>query len=190
MQAAPGFLRLISAPVLKGREHGTYVCDELVSNPQRPWSRAWSRLHGLPPERRLPLGLRERLPVYRAIRRDLFLKAGGNRAERGVGEDEMRHPSLHLAAPVPGAVLLHANPASLGEVLLSARWFGRGKAGYLKGRDFVALLWRHNPLKSALAALWLGWRHREPLLLLAKPLFDCAVLWGALEGRARGVIAR
>lgn len=190
MVAAPGFLQRITAPIRAGREHGTFVVDELVSNAQNPWSRAWSRAHGLPPERRLPEGMPRRANTYRAILKSRFIAAGGHHEDRGVGEDEMDTRKVKPALAVPGAVLYHANPASADEVWLSARWYGRGKAVWVPGAELLRLLWVHNPLRSLAAALWGAWRHRSAFYLGFKLLFDLAVLTGLMQGRLFGKLAR
>lgn len=183
MTAAPGYLRRIIAPIFMDGEDGTCAADEMVANPLNRWSRAWSLAHRLPPERRLPLDLPERSDVYRAIRRDRFLSVGGNRAERGVGEDKMEGPGLRRALCVRGALLYHANPASAGEVCLSARWYGRGRAGWAGSATYVRLLWTHNPLRSVTAALWAGWRDRSVFSVFFKLWFDMAVLVGLWQGK-------
>ena len=83
MSAAQGYLVAITAPIRAGKEDGTFVVDEMVSNASNRWSRAWSQAHGLPPERRLPLNMPRRANTYRAIRRDKFLVAGGQHENPG-----------------------------------------------------------------------------------------------------------
>lgn len=190
MTAAPGYLLKITAPIRSGREDGTFVVDEMVANPQNPWSRAWSLAHGLPPERRLPLDMPRRANAYRAIRRDKFLAAGGHHEDRGVGEDAMDHPQLKPALAVPGAVLYHANPASAAEVWLSARWFGRGKAVWVPLDEFWGLCFTHCLPRSLAAALWGSLKHRSAFFAAFKLWFDAAVFAGLWQGRLLGTKAR
>lgn len=190
MLAAPAFLQKISAPIRAGKEDGTFVVDELVSNAGNPWSRAWSLAHKLPPERRLPINMPKRANTYRAIRKDKFLSAGGHHEDRGVGEDEMDTRKVKPGLAVPGAVLYHANPGSASEVWLSARWFGRGKAVWVPASELLRLAWVHSPLRSLVAALWGGLRHRSAFYVGFKLLFDLAVLSGLFQGRLLGKLAR
>jgi glycosyltransferase involved in cell wall biosynthesis len=190
MQAAPDFLKKITAPILSGKEDGTFVVDELVSNADNPWSRAWSQAHGLPPTRRLPEDTPERANAYRAVRKAPFLKAGGYREERGVSEDELDTSVLRPALGVRGAVLYHANPASLREVWLQARWFGRGKASYEGAATWCRRLLVHSPPRSLAAAAWGGLRHGSAFYFGFKAVFDLAVFYGLLEGRLTGKKAR
>lgn len=190
MRAAPGFLARITAPIRAGKEHGTFVVDELVSNPDNPWSRSWSRAHHLPPERRLPEAMPSRANTYRAILKSRFLAAGGHHEDRGVGEDEMDTRKVRPALAVPGAVLYHANPASARETWLSARWYGRGKAVWVPTRELLRLLWTHCLFRSLGAALWGAFRHRSVFYFGFKLLFDLAVFWGLLQGRLLGKRAR
>jgi glycosyltransferase involved in cell wall biosynthesis len=190
MTAAPGFLARITAPIRAGKEHGSFVVDELVANPQNPWSRAWSQAHGLPPERRLPAGMPERANTYRAVRRDRFLAAGGHHEDRGVGEDEMDSRRLKPGLAVPGAVLYHANPGSAREVWLSARWYGRGKAVWVPAGTLLRLAWTHCPPRSLAAAFYGALRHRSAFFFAFKLLFDLAVCVGLVQGRLFGKLAR
>jgi glycosyltransferase involved in cell wall biosynthesis len=190
MTAAPDFLEKITAPIRAGKEDGCFVLDELVSNPQNRWSRAWSQAHRLPPGRRIPESHPSRANIYRAILRSKFLAAGGQNEARGVGEDEMQAPGLKPALGVKKAVLYHKNPDSLPETWLSARWFGRGKASYLGGAAWLGMLLRHSPPRSLLAAVWGGLRLGSPFFTLFKLIFDAAVFYGLWEGRLTGRIAR
>jgi len=190
MTAAPGYLTAITAPIRAGKEHGTFVVDELMSNASNPWSRAWSLAHGLPPERRLPVDMPRRANTYRAIRRDKFLAAGGHREDRGVGEDEMDSPQLKPGLAVPGAILYHANPASASEVWLSARWSGRGRAVWVPTAEFLRLLFTHCLPRSIVAALWGALKHRSFFFAGFKLYFDAAVFTGLWQGRLFGTKAR
>jgi glycosyltransferase involved in cell wall biosynthesis len=190
MTAADGYLLKITAPIRARKEDGTFVVDELVANPENRWSRAWSRAHGLPPGRRLPLDMPRRADTYRAIRRDKFLAAGGHREDRGVGEDEMDTSKVKPALAVSGAVLYHANPASAQEVWLSARWYGRGKAVWVEDRVFWGLVLTHCLPRSVLAALWGAVKHRSLFYGAFKLIFDAAVSTGLWQGRLSGVKAR
>lgn len=190
MVASTSYLSRITAPIRAGKEDGTFVVDELVSNANNPWSRAWSRAHGLPPERRLPVVMPRRANVYRAIRRDRFMEAGGQHENRGVGEDEMDTRKVKPSLGVRGAVLYHANPASLSEVWLSARWYGRGKAVWISPFHWLKLLWVHSPPRSVLAALWGALKFRSGFFFGFKLIFDAAVQVGLWQGRLLGKQAR
>lgn len=186
MRADARFLARITAPIRSGKEDGTFVLDEMVSNPKNPWSRAWSLAHGLPPERRIHEGASRRANTYRAILRKKFLAAGGQREERGVSEDEMDTTKVKPGLGVKGALLYHANPASFEEMWSSARWFGRGKASYLGTLDWAGMLVRHCLPRSLLAAGWGTLRHQSGFFLGFKLLFDAAVFYGLVEGRLTG----
>lgn len=186
MAAAPDFLKRITAPIRLGKEDGTFVLDEMVSNPENPWSRAWSLAHGLPPERRIRSDAPMRANTYRAMLRKKFLAAGGHREERGVSEDEMDTTLVKPGLGVKGALLYHANPASFEEVWNSARWFGRGKASYLSVWKWGGMILRHNPIRSIFAAGFGALRHTSVFFFIFKLCFDFSVFYGLLEGRLTG----
>jgi glycosyltransferase involved in cell wall biosynthesis len=190
MTAAPDFLGKIISPIKSGEEDGTFVLDELVLNPENRWSRAWSLAHGLPPERRIAKNFPLRGNAYRAVAKIPFFKAGGFREERGVSEDELDTSILKPALGVRGAVLYHANPASMAETWLQARWFGRGKASYESPALWLARLARHSLPRSLAAACWGAVRQGSPFFAAFKLLFDPGVFYGLLEGRLTGRKAR
>ncbi|MES2201828.1 MAG: glycosyltransferase family 2 protein [candidate division FCPU426 bacterium] len=190
MQADPGFVGKIIAPIRSGKEDGTFVVDELVSNLDNAWAKAWNLQQGVPLGRRLPLDMPSRCDLFRAISRKAYLKAGGNREKLGANSDVIRSRDLKPALAVPGAILYHANPHSMTDVMLSARWYGRGEAAAKQGSAYARLLWAYNPLKSVLGATLGALRHGSPFFFVFRIVFDAAHLWGLLEGRMTGKTQR
>jgi len=107
-----------------------------------------------------------------------------------VGEDHLDTGKVSPALPVPGAVLYHANPASAPEVWLSARWSGRGRAGWATRAGFARLLWTHSVPRSLAAGVWGALRGGGPFFLGFKLWFDLAVFVGLCQGRWKGIKAR
>lgn len=128
MRFARDFLACLVAPIAAGKAIGTFHAVEYVANPQERWARLWNRNQRLPVTRKLPDDYPNRQAVFRAIRRDAFLAAGGFRAG-GYDDDLSLAERLGtLAVAAPGAICYHTNPARLREIYGQARWIGASNA--------------------------------------------------------------
>jgi glycosyltransferase involved in cell wall biosynthesis len=179
MRFARDFLACLVAPIAEGVAIGTFHAVEYVANPQERWARLWNRNQRLPMTRKLPDDYPDRQAVFRAIRRDTFLTAGGFRAG-GYDDDLSLAERLGtLAVAAPGAVCYHTNPARLREVYDQARWIGASKAVPQTRCEF----WRYCPLNPrgkdwrALA------RPGERALPLFRLIYGAGICAGMLRAR-------
>jgi len=177
MSFHPDFLSRLTEPIERFGVLGTFTKEEYVANWENPWARCWTINCGLPDRKRHPADHPDTDSVFRAIRREDFLAVGGY-DDMGYSEDhslsrKLGRPALHA----PGAVCYHKNPASLRDVYLSARWFGRGDQ---IRRDFATVL-RHSPPFSIKNGLVRSVLRRS----IHYPVFQMVYDFGVLVGMAQ-----
>ncbi len=142
MRFARDFLARLVAPIARGEAIGAFHATEYVANPQERWARLWNVNQRLSLTRKLPDDYPDRQAVFRAVRRNAFLAAGGFIAG-GYDDDLSLAERLGtLAVAAPGAVCYHTNPARLREIYGQARWIGASTAVPQTAREF----WRYCPL--------------------------------------------
>ncbi len=182
MRFARDFLSRLIAPIAAGAAIGTFHAVEYVANPQERWARLWNINQRLPITRKLPDDYPERQAVFRAIRRDAFLAAGGFRAG-GYDDDLSLAERLGtLAVAAPGAICYHTNPARLREIYGQARWIGASDAIPQSAGEF----WRYCPLNPR-GKQWRSLTHPGqralPLFRLIYGAGICAGIFRARRGR-------
>jgi glycosyltransferase involved in cell wall biosynthesis len=179
MHFARDFLAWLVAPIAAGATVGTFHTIEYVANPQERWARLWNVNQRLPITRKLPDDYPDRQAVFRAIRRDAFLKAGGFIAG-GYDDDLSLAQRLGtLAVAAPGAVVWHTNPSRLREVYSQARWIGASATVPQTLHEF----WRYCPLNPR----GKGWRALirpgERALPLFRLVYGAGICAGMLRAR-------
>lgn len=179
MSFDPDFLRRLAEPIKAHGVKGTFTKEEYVANNNNPWARCWTINNGLPDGKRHPADYPDEDNVFRAIRREDFVAVGGY-DDLGYSEDHSISRKLGaLAVHAPGAVCYHANPGSLRDVYLSARWYGRGDQISRDARTGL----RHTLPFSLKNGLVRAVRHRNAFYPLFKVVYDLGVLSGMLQRR-------
>lgn len=173
------YLEKLVEPIIAGKAVATFTKEEYVANPENIWSQCWSIDNYLPPTKRIPSDMPDKAWTFRAIKRDIFLKAGGY-SDLGYGEDKsvLEKIGKPLAKVAPGAVCYHSNPASISEVFTSARWIGRGE--WFKSNLLKALL-TYSFFNSLRNGIQRGIKNKRPAYLIFKLVYDFGVFWGILE---------
>jgi glycosyltransferase involved in cell wall biosynthesis len=185
MRFARDFLAQLVAPIATGAAIGAFHAVEYVANPQERWARLWNVSQRLPVTRKLPDDYPDRQAVFRAVRRDAFLRAGGFLAG-GYDDDLSLAERLGmLAVAAPGAVVYHTNPARLMEIYGHARWIGASAAVPQTLGEF----WRYCPFNPR----GKGWRAiakpGERALPLFRLVYGAGICAGMLRAR-RGRMAK
>src|SRR3972149_7388250 len=125
MTFAPDFVEKLIAPIREGKTQGVFNTDEYVSNYQNVWSHCWNLNQNLTSNRRMnPKSIHD-VRDFRAITKREFKKVGGFSLTGYTDSRTLAEKLGYLPTPVAGAVSYHANPDSLPEVFLQARWIGR-----------------------------------------------------------------
>lgn len=128
MEFAPDFLEKLVAPIRAGKTVGTFSKEEYLLNKGNIWARLWNVDLGRQPEKMHTQDYPNTQPVFRAILRKEFEKVGGFDTTVGYADDWTLSRKLGVQAKAAsGAKFYHANPASLKEVWIQARWFGKNE---------------------------------------------------------------
>lgn len=181
MRFARDFLACLVAPVAAGAV-GSFHATEYVANTGARWARLWNLNQRLPLTRKHPPDVPDRQAVFRAVRRDAFLAAGGFVAG-GYDDDRSLAARLGtLAVVAPGAVCWHTNPQAVREVYRQARWIGASDTVPHTAREF----WRYCPLNPR----GKGWRSLarpgERALPAFRVVYGAGVCAGILRALRRG----
>ncbi|HEY8292056.1 MAG TPA: glycosyltransferase, partial [Thermomicrobiales bacterium] len=179
MRFARDFLARLVAPIATGEAIGAFHATEYVANPQERWARLWNLNQRLPITRKLPDDYPDRQAVFRAVRRNAFLAAGGFIAG-GYDDDLSLAERLGtLAVAAPGAVCYHTNPARLREIYGQARWIGASEAVPHTTREF----WRYCPLNPR-GKNWRALTHPgERALPFFRLIYGAGICTGMLRAR-------
>jgi glycosyltransferase involved in cell wall biosynthesis len=173
------FLDYLTRPIREGKAVGTFTREEYVRNTDNRWARLWTLNDYLPPGRRVHPDSPNEDRVFRAIRRDAFLRVGGFEERSGASNDDWSlAPKLgQLATAAAGAICYHDNPSTPGEVFLCARWLGR--TGLYHGAPMAlghVAPWR--TLRQG-RRLWRG--SHDPASWLFRVIYDLGLLAGHVD---------
>ncbi|KKU10546.1 MAG: hypothetical protein UX13_C0009G0008 [Candidatus Woesebacteria bacterium GW2011_GWB1_45_5] len=175
------FIRKLIEPIEKGVAIGTFSREEFLANKDNIWAVCWNLNRGLPKDRMHPKGYPDRQPVFRAILKKEFEKAGGFDERAGYTDDWSLAQKLGVeAVAAPGAVFYHKNPDTLKDVFIQSRWMAkrRYKFGLL---GFLTALTRVSLPVSILAAIFSAVRHSLLAFLPFKIVSDLGQFIGILE---------
>lgn len=127
MRFSRTFLEELTMPIREGKSKGTFSKSEFVGNWDNLWARFWNYQKGIYEPRAILADYPETAPVFRAILKSEFEKAGGFDESRGYTDDWSLSERLGYRATVTKARYYHDNPASLREVFWQARWAAKRK---------------------------------------------------------------
>lgn len=176
------FIAELVKPIEEGKTQGTFTKAEYVSNWDNVWARCWNYTNGLFDKRRIPADYPETAPVFRAILKTEFEKAGGFTPGIGWTDDWSLSRKLGYQAVAANAICYHANPDSLVEAFGQARWIGKNEfiSGTL-GRALLYLIKYSWPV-SLLNSFFVISKTGEIRYLPFKIVYDIASTIGIIEG--------
>lgn len=181
MEFEKKFLGRLIDPIIRKEAIGTFSKEEYLLNKENKWARFWNINLGRNPEKMHVPDYPETQPVFRAILRSEFLKAGGFDEKLGYTDDWSLSRKLGLEAlNSPGAVFYHKNPDSLKEVLIQARWFGKNE---FLTKNFVRKMYnltRYSIILSIIKGTLTAVKIRDWQYLFFKITYDSAVFLSVL----------
>lgn len=173
------FLEKLTIPIIKNETIGTFSKNELVSNKDNIWSKCWNFNKGLPADRMHAQNYPDTQPVFRAILKKEFERAGGFKPIGYVDDHTLADQLGVLATTASGAIFYHQNPSSLGEIFRQARWIGKSeyKRRKIKNEQVMKIisLIRYNPLFSLVNGIIGAAKLGLPVYLIFKLVYDLAV---------------
>lgn len=178
------YLEVLVRPILRGEAIATIGWDEYVGNWENAWARCECWYANLPEKRRLPTTAPAGSGVYRAVRRDFFLTAGGFDEDTGRSDDHSLSRRTGVRAQVVrGAICYHHNASSASEVFHDAAWGGKDVlVGGLPKTSVFKHLWHQNPLRAVPKSIIRAVTHWEPLLPVYGLIYSIGFNYGFLHG--------
>lgn len=190
MEADTAFISKLIGPIVKKQSKGTFSKDERVDNMDNPWAASWSLIRGFADGKMHPDDYPDKQPVFRAILKSEFEKAGGFDSNRGYDDDWSLSEKLgYVATHAPGAVFYHKNPGSISEIFVQARWLAKRKykwgiigkiIGLVRANIIGSVVWYVTHTSS-----FFNWQ-----LLFSRITYDSGVLFGILEMILRNKTAK
>lgn len=181
----PKFVSLLTAPIRQGKTLGTTSLDEYVANWDNPWARSWSQLRGFAKGRMHSELSVKTHPVFRAITKSAFQKAGGFALNRGYDDDWSLAENLgSQALVVPFAKVYHHNPASLEEIFTQSIWMGMRRYKYGILGKIIALVRSSLPF-SLIRSIYLSVQHQSFTLFLTGLVYDLGLSLGIIKSLTR-----
>jgi len=173
------FIKNLVKPIIDGKAIGAFSKEEYVLNKGNVWSKCWNINKGLPVDKMHPKNYPDTQPVFRAILKKEFEKAGGF-TPIGYIDDYTISEQLGIqATAAPGAIFYHRNPETLREIFNQARWIGKSeyKRRKIKDENLMRLVTivRYSVLLSLINGIYKSLRFNIPQFLLFKMIYDFAV---------------
>ena len=174
------FLAVLTRPLIKGESKGTFSKEEFVSNWSNVWSRCWNYNQGWEEKRRHNKNYPDTQKVFRAILKSEFDRVGGFEKGGHYTDDYLSDKLGYEAKTVPGAVFYHANPETLQEAFIQAKW--AAKREYKFGKyGIIYSMFRSCLPVSIIVGFVKSIMNFEPRFLFFKLGYDLGAFIGLLE---------
>ncbi|MEK7188860.1 MAG: glycosyltransferase family 2 protein [Patescibacteria group bacterium] len=175
------FISKLIKPIIQGEAIGTFSKDEYLTNKDNVWARCWNINRGFPSNKMHADNYPDSQKVFRAIKREDFLKVGGFNEKAGYTDDWSLVDKLGVEAiTAPDAIFYHKNPETLSEVFTQSRWMAkrRYKLGVVGS---VFALFRVSFPVSVVIGLILAINHQQLVFIVFKLVSDLGQFIGILE---------
>ncbi len=183
MEFNEDYIEKLVKPILEGKTIGTNHPEEIVKNQDNIWSKCWGR--------RLTT-FQGDFAIYRAIKKDKFLEAGGFDPSRGYADDQTLYQKLQVRPILAeGAVCYHKNPGTLKEVFYQNRWIGESykilKLPFIS-LIFATILWLLIPFLIIIKAINSVKNEKQIKFLFYYPIFGIFKYAGFILGVYRKIL--
>lgn len=171
------FLKMLTAPIIKGQAKGTNSHEEYVSNWDSLWARCWNYNENWTDKRRnRGTGPHK---VFRAILKSEFNRVSG--FDKGGYTDDwtLARKLGYEPQNTQNAIFYHKNPSSLGEIFTHAKWVGKRKYKFGIIGAFVALIRTSLPI-SICVGIIRAIKHKELRFIVFKIVYDLGNAWGII----------
>ena len=179
MTFAPDFVEKLTAPIRNDKTEGVFNTDEFVSNFDNLWARCWNLNQNLTTNRRMNPKSTHDVRDFRAITKKEFEKVGGFSLTGYTDSQTLSEKLGYLPTPIEGAVSYHANPSSLREVFLQARWIGRRPARLGPFGKLINIIRSSLPVSIAIGIIKEVFYQRAGFLLF-KVVYDFGFFIGII----------
>lgn len=175
----PNFITKLTQPIKEGKTIGTFSKQEYVLNKNNVWSKCWNINKNLPLERMHPPDYPDRQNVFRAVRKDDFLKSSGFEPIGYIDDHTLAEKLSTQAVAAAGAIFYHLNPDSLSQVYRQARWIGKSEFKRRKIPNELLMklvtILRYSPPLSLFHGVSKSIKFNLPQFIIFKIIYDFAV---------------
>lgn len=179
MEFDKNFIGKLIAPIVNENIIGTFSKEEYVLNKNNIWSKCWNINKRLPFDRMHPINYPDQQPVFRAILKVEFDKAGGFLPIGYIDDHTLADKLKVQAVSAPGAILYHKNPENLEEIYKQARWIGKSEFKRRKIRNEMLMklitIIRYSPPFSLIKGIIGTFKFGLFQYILFKIIYDLSV---------------
>lgn len=179
MEFEKNFIEKLIAPILDKKVIGTFSKEEYVLNKDNVWSKCWNINKNLPFNKMHPKNYPDQQPVFRAILKTEFDKAGGFKPIGYIDDHTLADKLGVMAESAPDAIFYHRNPETLQEIYKQARWIGKSefKRRKIKNETIMKLVTiiRYSLFLSLINGIYKSIKFNLPQYLLFKIIYDLAI---------------
>lgn len=185
MEFKEDYIEKLIKPILNNETIGTNHPEEIVKNSENIWAKCWGR--------RITT-FQGDFAIYRAIKKDKFLEAGGFDPSKGYADDQTLYQKLQIRPILSeGAVCYHKNPATLKEVFYQNRWIGESYKNFILNQPvvnilFASLLWILVPFLIIIKSINTVKLEKNLKFLFYYPVFSVFKYSGFILGIYRKIL--
>jgi len=185
MEFDKDYIKNLVKPILEGKCIGTNHPEEIVKNKNNIWSKCWGR--------RLTT-FQGDFAIFRAIKKNKFLEAGGFDPSKGYADDQTIYKKLQIRPILAeGAICYHNNPGSLKETFYQNRWIGESYRNKILKIPFVNLvfvscLWLLVPFLIIFKTVQKTFNEKYFKFLIYYPIFGVVKYTGFIIGIYRKIL--
>ncbi len=183
------FLKNLIEPIRSGKAKGVFNTAEYVANYNNVWAKCWNYNQNLFSKERLNPKSREDTEDFRAILKSEFDRVGGFSLTGYTDSRTLVAKLGYRPISIGNAVSYHANPSSLKEIFLQARWIGRRKMKLGPIGQLINLV-RYGLPFSILFGTIKAMRTATPQFILFKLVYDFGFFTGTLMSLLGSTTAR
>ena len=181
------FIKELTSPIIRNIAIATNSKEEKLANPDNFWAKCWNMGRfasaGIFTKSYNTTMIPDRSnfgTIYRAIRKDVFSRAGGFETTGDYQDDESLFKKIGIRASIVKAVFYHANPASAKEVWSRAYWIGSSPS-FIGKHNTVKFAVKFSPPFSLAKGVIIALRFGYLPFILFKIVYDSAIFMSILN---------
>lgn len=173
------FIEMLSKPIREGKVKGSFSKEEYVYNQENIWSRCWNINRNLPVNRMHPTDYPNEQRVFRAIKKDEFIKSGGFKPIGYIDDYTISEQLGYLAKAANGAIFYHKNPGTIKDVFIQSLWIGVSEYKRRKIKNELLMkifsLIRYSIPLSLINGINKAIKYRTPEFIFFKIIYDLGI---------------
>ena len=188
------FLDMLTKPIREGKMIGTFSKEEYVLNRDNVWSKCWNINKDLPITRMHRADYPNKQRVFRAIKKDEFIKSGGFEPIGYIDDYTISEKLGVFAEAADRAIFYHKNPDTLQEVFTQACWIGGSeyKRRKIKNEFLMKLISiiRYSMPPSIINGFYKSIKYKIPEFIFFKIIYDLGIETSLIKSFFKDVSAK